>query len=266
MILDDIVLARREDLARAKRETPIGRLAELPAYAEPRRPFVAALAARRPAVIAEVKKASPSRGVIRADFDPVAIARAYAEAGAAAISVLTEERFFQGSLDDLEAIRAAVPVPLLRKDFVVDVYQIVEARARGADAVLLIAAILGDAELRELLAAAREHGLGCLVEAHTESEVERSVAAGARAVGINNRDLRTFATSLAVCERLRPLVPADRVAVAESGIETASDIERLARAGFGAFLVGESLMRAPDPGAALRALLGEASGERGGRC
>ena len=266
MILDDIVLARREDLARAKRETPVARLAELPAFAEPRRPFVAALAARRPAVIAEVKKAAPSRGVIRADFDPVAIARAYAGAGAAAISVLTEERFFQGSLDYLEAIRAAVRVPLLCKDFVVDAYQIVEARARGADAVLLIAAILADAELRELLAAAREHGLDCLVEAHTEGEVERSVAAGARAVGINNRDLRTFVTSLSVCERLRPLVPADRVTVAESGIETSADLARLARSGFGAFLVGESLMRAPDPGAALRDLLDGAAREGGGAC
>jgi indole-3-glycerol phosphate synthase len=255
MILDDIVAARRDDLERAKREVARARLTEQPLYGEARRPFAASLRAHRPAVIAEVKKASPSRGVIRVDFDPVEIARSYAWAAAAAVSVLTEERFFQGRLAHLTAIRGAVQLPLLRKDFLVDPYQVVEARAGGADAVLLIVAILPGAQLGELLHAASEEGLECLVEAHDESEVERAVGAGARVIGINNRDLRTFVTSLTTCERLRPLVPGDRVAVAESGIEAASDLLRLHRAGFETFLVGESLMRAPDPGAALGELM-----------
>jgi indole-3-glycerol phosphate synthase len=255
MILDDIVDARRGDVARAKRATPLAALEASERYAAPRRGFAAALRACSPAVIAEVKKASPSKGVIRADFDPVAIARSYVSAGAAAISVLTEERFFHGSPQHLQAIRAAVEVPLLRKDFVFDPYQLVEARAWGADAALLIAAILDDAQLAELHAAALDLGLDVLVEAHTPGETARAVAAGARVIGINNRNLKTFVTSLATAERLRPLIPATAVAVAESGIETAADIARLRAAGYDAFLVGESLMRARDPGAALRALL-----------
>jgi len=255
MILDDIVNARRDDVARAKRATPLAVLERQPRYAEPRRGFAAALRARRPAVIAEVKKASPSKGVIRADFDPLAIARAYAGAGAAAISVLTEERFFQGRPEYLEAIRGAVDLPLLRKDFVFDPYQLAEARAWGADAVLLIVAMLDGAQLDELHAAATRLGLDVLVEAHTDAEVERAVAAGATLIGVNNRDLKTFVTTLATAERLRPLIPAATLTVAESGIETAADIARLQAAGYDAFLVGESLMRAADPGAALRALL-----------
>ncbi len=237
MILDDIVAARRADVARAKREAPVAVLTARPLYAAPRRGFAAALRARRPAVIAEVKKASPSKGVIRSDFDPVAIARGYADAGAAAISVLTEARFFQGSLENLEQVRAAVAVPLLRKDFIFDPYQLVETRASD-----------------ELHGAATELGLDVLVEAHTAAEVERAVAAGARLIGVNNRDLNTFVTRLETAERLRPLIPAGRVTVAESGIETAADIRRLHAAGYDAFLVGESLMRASDPGAALRVL------------
>ncbi len=255
MILDDIVAARRVDLAQAKQSVSLAALEQRPLYATARRPFAAALRQGR-AIIAEVKKASPSRGVIRADFDPVALARAYAAGGAAAISVLTEERFFQGHLEYLAAIRAAVSVPLLRKDFLIDVYQVAEARAWGADAVLLIVAILSDGQLRELLAAAKERGLDTLVEAHTATEVERAVAAGAEVIGINSRDLQTFVTTLETAERLRPLVPAAAVAVAESGIDSAADIARLETAGFHAFLVGESLMRARDPGAQLRALLG----------
>jgi len=207
-------------------------------------------------VIAEVKKASPSRGVIRADFDAVAIACAYAAAGAAAISVLTEARFFQGQPAHLEAIRAAVHVPLLRKDFIFDPYQLVEARAWGADAALLIVAMLDDAQLAELHAAGAGLGLDLLVEVHTADEVERAVAAGATLIGVNNRDLRTFVTALETAVRLRPLIPAGSVTVAESGINGAADIVRLRAAGYDAFLVGESLMRAPDPGAALAALLG----------
>jgi indole-3-glycerol phosphate synthase len=256
MILDDIVAARREDVARAKQATPVGELEARPSYRAARRPFAAALRARRPALIAEVKKASPSRGVIRADFDPVAIARCYASAGAAAVSVLTEERFFQGSAADLEAIRAAIDLPLLRKDFLFDPYQLSEARAWGADAALLIVAMLDDTQLVELLRAGTSLGLDVLVEAHNEQEVARAVAAGATLIGVNNRDLRTFVTTLETAELLRPLIPPGVVAVAESGIERAADVARLRGAGYDAFLVGESLMRAPDPGAAVRALLG----------
>jgi indole-3-glycerol phosphate synthase len=257
MILDDVIAARRADLGAAQRDTPLAALRQRPGWALPRRGFAAALRARRPAVIAEVKKASPSKGVIRADFDPVAIARRYAACGAAAISVLTEERYFQGSPAHLEAIRAAVDVPLLRKDFIVDPYQVAEARAWGADAILLIVAALDDTALRALHAAALELGLDVLVEAHTGEEVDRAVAAGATLIGINNRDLHTFVTTLETAERLYPRLPADTLAVAESGIETAADVARLRRAGYGVFLVGESLMRQPDPGAALQALLAE---------
>ena len=255
MILDEIVAARRESLAQAQARVPLGDLERHPAYREPRRGFTARIAGTRPAIIAEVKKASPSRGVIRADFDPVAIARAYAAAGAAAVSVLTEEAFFQGQLEHLEHIREQITLPLLRKDFLIDAYQVVEARAWGADAVLLIVAILDDSQLRDLLAASRQAGLDALVEVHTQPELERALRAGTTLIGINNRDLHTFVTTLATGERLRPLVPPDVTAVAESGIESAADIGRLRAAGFEAFLIGESLMRAPDPGAQLRALL-----------
>jgi indole-3-glycerol phosphate synthase len=255
MILDEIVEARRADVARAKRATPVAALEARPNYSAPRRGFAAALRGRAPAVIAEVKQASPSKGVIRADCDPVAIARGYAAAGAAAISVLTEERYFRGRLEDLEPIRAAVDVPLLRKDFLFDPYQLIEARAWGADAVLLIVAMLDSRQLADLHAAATSLGLDVLVEAHTAAEVEHAAAAGATVIGVNNRDLQTFVTTLATAERLRPLVPVGALAVAESGIETSADVARLRAAGYQAFLVGESLMRAADPGAALRALL-----------
>jgi indole-3-glycerol phosphate synthase len=262
MILDDIVAARREDLAQSKRSISIANLQHLPAFAEERRGFEDALRRDRPAIIAEVKKASPSRGLIRADFDPVAIAEAYADGGATAVSVLTEPRFFQGSLQHLAAIRKAVTLPLLRKDFVIDAYQIVEARAWGADAVLLIVAILEDVLLRELLAVAVESGLDVLVEAHTAAEVERAVVARATLIGINNRDLRTFVTTLETAEELGQLVPASALRIAESGIETRDHIHRLASAGFQAFLVGESLMRAADPAARLRELHGRVAVRR----
>ena len=255
MILDEIVEARRADVARAKHATPVAALEARPSYGASRRGFAAALRGRAPAVIAEVKQASPSKGVIRADCDPVAIARGYAAAGAAAISVLTEERHFRGRLEDLEPIRAAVDVPLLRKDFLFDPYQLIEARAWGADAVLLIVAMLDSRQLADLHAAATSLGLDVLVEAHSAAEVEHAAAAGATVIGVNNRDLRTFVTTLATAERLRPLVPVGALAVAESGIETPADVARLRAAGYQAFLVGESLMRAADPGAALRALL-----------
>ncbi len=257
MILDDIVAARREELARTKLAVSRRALEQRPAYAAVRRSLGAALQSRRPAIIAEVKKASPSRGPIRADADAVAVACAYAAGGAAAISVLTEPRFFRGSLDDLLAVRGAVDLPLLRKDFLVDPYQVVEARAWGADAVLLIVAMLDDALLRELVGATAAEGLEALVEVHDAAELDRALGCGTTLLGINNRDLRTFATTLETAERLRPLVPPGVIAVAESGIDTAPDIARLRAAGFHAFLIGESLMRAPDPAEKLRELLVE---------
>lgn len=255
MILDDIVRDRRVDLDRTRAAVPLTLLQQRRMFGAARRGFAAALAARSRAIIAEVKKASPSRGVIRADFDPVAIATAYDTAGAAAISVLTEAHYFQGSLEHLECIREHVTVPLLRKDFVIDPYQLYEARAYGADAVLLIVAILDDDSLRTLLFLAEELNLTALVEVHDAAELQRALAAGAALIGINNRDLRTFHTTLTTTETLMQAVPAGVQIVAESGIETSADLDRLERAGVHAFLVGETLMRAADPGLKLRELL-----------
>jgi indole-3-glycerol phosphate synthase len=214
----------------------------------------AQLTAGRPAVIAEVKKASPSRGVIRADFRPAEIAASYAAAGAACLSVLTDVDFFQGSDAHLQQARAACALPVLRKDFLIDAWQIHEARALGADCVLLIVAALDDAALREFAALARELGMDVLVEAHDADELERALALPEAIVGINNRDLRTFATSLDTTLALRARVPADRLLVTESGIHTPADVARMRAAGVHAFLVGEAFMRADDPGAALRRL------------
>lgn len=255
MILDDIVRAKREEIAEHKRQRPLETLSDAALYREPRRGFGAALARPGRAIIAEVKKASPSRGLIRADFDAVAIAGGYQRGGARAISVLTDAPFFHGSLAYLEAIRRVVEVPLLRKDFVVDPYQLHEARAFGADAVLLICAILDGERLRELHALAADIGLDVLVEVHSRAELERAADCGARLVGINNRDLRSFVTRLEVAEALAPLVPSGATVVAESGFKTAADLERLERAGVHAFLIGETLMAAADPEAALRELL-----------
>lgn len=256
MIVDDIVRDKRADLQRAKAAVSLTDLQQRTLFRAPRRPLRVALEARHRAIIAEVKKASPSKGIIRADFDPLWIAGRYAESGAAAISVLTEERYFQGSLESLAAIRQRVSVPLLRKDFLFDPYQLYEARAFGADAVLLIVAILSDTLLQELLWLAEELNLSPLVEIHDRVELERAVRGGARLLGINNRDLRTFHTTLATTEELLPSVPSDAFVIAESGIETATDIERLERLGVGAFLIGEAFMRAVDPGARLTEFLG----------
>ncbi len=256
MILDDIVRDKRNDLERAKAVVPLAELQRRALFRNGRRDLRAALAARGRAIIAEVKKASPSKGVIRADFDPLAIARGYAAAGAAALSVLTEERYFQGHLDYLAAIRGAVELPLLRKDFLFDPYQLYEARAYGADAVLLIVAILPDTLLHELLWLADELNLSALVEVHDGDELARALGCGARLLGINNRDLRTFHTTLEITERLVPAVPRDALVIAESGIEAVADIERLERAGVKAFLIGEAFMRAPDPGLRLAEFLG----------
>lgn len=261
MILDDIVRDKRADLQTVKATVAVSELQQRPLFSAERRDFCAALRARRRAIIAEVKKASPSKGIIRADFDPVRVATSYAANGSAAISVLTEQRYFQGDLGYLAAIRNAVRVPLLRKDFLFDPYQVYEARAFGADAVLLIVAMLDDVLLRELLQLSNELELSALVEVHDRHELERGCHSGATLLGINNRDLRTFRTSLAVTEALMPYLPADALAVSESGIECVADIARLESTGVRAFLIGETLMRAADPGARLAEFLSGAARE-----
>jgi indole-3-glycerol phosphate synthase len=259
-ILDVIVASKRREVATAKERLLERTLEQRLADAPPVRPFRAAL--ERPGrvgVIAEVKKASPSAGVLRADFDPVAIAKTYAHHGAACLSVLTDEPFFQGHLDFLAAIRRTVDLPLLRKDFILERYQLLEARAAGADAVLLIAEIVPDSDLGRLLAETRALGMEALVELHDAAQLTRVIDSGAELIGINNRDLRTFETRLQHTLDLAPRVPADRCLVSESGIRTRADVERLRAAGVRAVLVGESLMRANDIGAALDALIGPRS-------
>jgi indole-3-glycerol phosphate synthase len=256
MILDDILARTRADLVLRMRERPIAAVEAGARAAAPPRGFARAL--RRPGqvtCIAEFKRRSPSAGWIHQGAEPAAMAAAYAGAGAAALSVLTDGPFFGGGLADLGAARAAVSIPILRKDFMVDRYQVAEARAGGADAILIIAAALDDGRIALLLQAASEFGLDALVEAHDEAEVRRAVALGAAVIGVNNRDLKTFTMDRELAIRLRPLVPPDRVMVAESGIRDAADVRRLGAAGIDAVLVGETLMRAPDPGAALRELL-----------
>jgi indole-3-glycerol phosphate synthase len=245
----------RQVVAHRRRVLPLAALRDRPLFRTPTRGFAECLAGNQRRIVAEVKKASPSKGLIRSDFDPVAIAKDYAAHGASAISVLTEERFFQGDLLYLEQIHAAVSVPLLRKDFMLDPYQIVEAKSYGADAVLLIAAMLEPSLMRELREQATELKLDAMVEAHTETELAAAVKAGAQLIGINNRDLKTFAVSLATSEKLAPLVPAGIPAVCESGIDSLEQIRRLEKLGIHAFLIGESLMRAPQPGLKLQELL-----------
>ncbi|MBI5831490.1 MAG: indole-3-glycerol phosphate synthase TrpC [Armatimonadetes bacterium] len=256
-ILDRIVAGKHDELAAAQAAVPAAQLRAVIAGLPAPRDFAAALC--RPGqvrLIAEVKKASPSAGLIRPDFDAVAIAQAYAAGGAACLSVLTDERWFQGSADYLRAVRGVVDLPILRKDFTLDEYQLLEARAWGADAVLLIAAILAPARLAELMGCARDLGLTALVEVHSAEETMAAVDAGAKLVGINNRDLRVFRTDLATTVELRALIPADRVVVSESGIRTADDVALLRTHGVQAMLVGEALMRQPDVLAATRALVG----------
>jgi indole-3-glycerol phosphate synthase len=259
MILDEILVQTRQGVAAAQGRLPLARLEEQLALAPPVRDFRAALAARPgPACIAEFKRRSPSRGWINRNADPAVVASAYQAAGAAAISVLTDAPFFGGSLDDLRRARAAVDIPVLRKDFVVDPYQVAEARAAGADALLLIVSALRQDELVRLLAEVRRLGMQALVETHDRAEVERALAADARVIGVNHRDLRTFEMDMTLAATMRPLVPSDRLLVAESGIRTADDAKRMQAAGVDAILVGEALMREPDPGAGLRRLLGGA--------
>jgi indole-3-glycerol phosphate synthase len=256
-ILDEIVATKRTEIERAKTAVPIAELRSKLNDAPPVRDFFAPLAAGGPIkLIAEVKKASPSKGVIRADFDPVAIARTYEAHGASCLSVLTDKQYFQGSLDYLWQVRQTVSIPVLRKDFILDSYQLLEARAAGADAVLLIAECLDDCNLRKLHNEAIELGLTPLVEFYEPENLDRVLAAGAQLIGVNNRDLKTFDVDLDHTIRLREKVPLDCVFVGESGIYTRADVLRLQQAGVDAMLVGESLMRDADIGAAVDRLLG----------
>jgi len=263
-ILSRIIESRRAEVARRRRIMPETVLRIAAGKAGAPRDFGAALARDKVNVIAEIKKASPSAGVLRREFEPVSLARGFEQAGAAALSVLTEEENFQGALAHLRDARAAVGLPVLRKDFIVDPWQVWEARAANADSFLLIAAALDDATLGELLALGRELGMEALVEVHTAEELERVLAAGVRILGVNNRNLHTLEVRMETSLELAGMIPEDRVAVSESGLRSAEDLRKLRAAGFDAFLIGESLMREPDPGAALKRLIATAVPERSG--
>lgn len=256
MILDKIIATKKDEVARLKHKTPLALLQEGIAQLEPCRDFKNALVATSCNIVAEVKCASPSRGRLVADFDPVRIAGIYEQNGASAVSVLTDEKYFMGHQRDLTQVKGAVRLPVLRKDFIVDPLQIYETRALGADAVLLIARVLGSA-LAGFIALARQLGLSPLVEVHTEAELNLALAAGADIIGVNNRNLETFMTDIETSRRLRALIPADKVVVAESGIRDRRDIESLMDAGIHAFLIGEHLITAPDIGKKLQTLRGE---------
>ena len=256
-ILARIVARKREDYSHTT--TLRTELEQLAGEAlESRRGFRAALLRRSPAVIAEIKKASPSKGVLRGDFDPASLAKQYERGGAAALSVLTDEPFFHGKLEHLVSARTASVVPVLRKDFTLDEYHIVEAAAHGADAILLIAAILEEREIRDFRELAARYRMAALVEVHDQRELETALAAGADIIGVNNRDLRTFAVTLGTSIRLAEMIPEGILKISESGIHSHGDIRRLEEAGFDAFLVGEHLLKAVNPETALRTLLGSA--------
>ena len=261
-ILQRIVEVKREEIAAARPKRSAGDLQEIARAQSAPRGFAAAMRAHvargDAAVIAEIKKASPSKGVLRERFDPAAIAASYAAHGAACLSVLTDVQFFQGSADYLREARAACALPVIRKDFMIDPYQVVEARAMGADCILLIAACLGDGQMSELEAAAFEQGLDVLVEVHDGDELARALRLKTPLLGINNRNLRTFEVTLQTTLDLMADVPADRLLVTESGILARPDVDRMRGAGVHAFLVGEAFMRAPEPGVALEALFGAA--------
>jgi indole-3-glycerol phosphate synthase len=253
-ILERIVAAKRAEISAAKATLPERERRARALAAGATREFVGALRAKRPAVIAEIKRASPSKGLLRADFDPAAIAKSYAAAGAACLSVLTDRQFFQGSSEHLSAARAACALPALRKDFLIDPWQVFESRALGADCVLLIAACLADAQMLELEELAQHVGMAVLVEVHDANELERALRLKTPLIGINNRNLRTFETRLETTLDLLPRVPPDRMVITESGILSKAHVERMRRNGVHAFLVGEVFMRAVDPGAELKAL------------
>lgn len=258
MILDEIVETKRREVARRKKTIPLRALEKMIAGRPPACDFRAALDAdARCAIIAEVKRRSPSRGLLREDFDPVRIALEYESHGAAAVSVLTDETFFGGSDADLTAVKEAVTLPVLRKEFIIDPYQIHETRAIGADALLLIAAILTKGQLREYRVLSASMGLAALVEVHDGTELEKALGSGAEIIGINNRDLKSFRTELQTTLALAPLIPADRIAVSESGIRSRQDIETVTKAGIRAFLIGETLIAAPEIGPKLKELLGK---------
>lgn len=257
-ILDQIVATKREEVERSRVFAPVDHLRRLADQQPPPRDFLGAIRqAAGVALIAEVKKASPSKGVIRHDFDPVAIARTYQQHGATCISVLTDERYFQGHIEFLRWVKEAVGIPVLRKDFIIDPYQVLEARAYGADAVLLIAECLDDDQLGQLYHEVLAWGMTPLVELYEAENVPRVVELGAQLIGVNNRNLRTFEVDLEHTVRLRAQIPPDRLVVGESGIQTHADVQKLAQAGVKAILVGESLMREPDIGQAVDRLLGK---------
>lgn len=254
-ILEKIMHSRVHELIGTKIKLPAVSIEGSLDCAPEVRSFRRALMSRNPAIIAEIKKASPSAGLIRADFDPIKIAQEYQLAGASALSVVTEVQHFQGGLENLACLRWHTKIPLLRKDFIVDPYQILEARYVGADAVLLIAALLDETALRHLRGEAERHGMDALIEVHNEAELQKALDSGAALIGVNNRDLRTFEVSLDVAMKLARLMPKDVLTVAESGIRTSEDVRRLSDAGYRGFLVGEHLLRSRSPGAALKDLL-----------
>ena len=256
MILDRILRVKQEEIAAAKRRLPQAAIEARVRAAPPPRDFVAALRGKRPAVIGEIKRASPSRGVLRADFDPAAIARSYEKCGAACMSVLTDVSFFQGAAEHLAVARAACGLPALRKDFILDPYQVFESRALGADCILLIAACLSKKEMSQLETVALDLGMAVLVEVHDGAELEAALGLKTPLIGINNRNLRSFETRLETTLDLLPAIPAEKIVVTESGIQSRRDVERLRAAGVNSFLVGEAFMRAADPGRALQQLFG----------
>jgi indole-3-glycerol phosphate synthase len=255
MILDKIIVEKRQEAEQKKRSLPVTALKKVISQRKVPLDFASALSGDSIKLIAEVKKASPSKGVLCPDFNPVALAQTYAQGGAAAISVLTEVNHFQGSIDYLVAIREEVSLPLLRKDFIFDPYQIYESAASGADALLLIAAILSQKQLGELLALSRDLSLSCLVEVHNENEVTKALLAGAEIIGINNRDLNTFTVDIETTRRLRPLIPEGRIVVSESGIRSRDDIKKMKEWGVNAVLVGEALVTASNISAKMEELI-----------